>query len=162
MRKDRYDWLLEVIKAQGDKMGIDLHSGELTFRKAFTTKDGYKRIGLCYRNVKKMFYIHEIIAVAGGLNPTDLTINHIDGNKTNNSIYNLECISSKDNSAHAGINNLLAVGERNTNAKLTEEKVRYIRETNPKGKQVSEVAATVGVSESTVYRVLKRRLWKHI
>lgn len=44
-----------------------------------------------------MFYDYEIIAIAGGLVPIDVTIDHIDNDKTNSKISNLQLLSNADN-----------------------------------------------------------------
>ena len=56
-------------------------------------------------------------------------VNHIDGNKLNNSINNLEWVTSKENMIHASKNNLLTVmkGTDHSSSKLTEEDVMFIR-----------------------------------
>jgi len=64
---------------------------------------GYKHIGL-YSLEKgvKYFMIHRLVAMAFIPNPNDLEqVNHIDGNKLNNSPNNLEWVSRSDNVKHA-------------------------------------------------------------
>ena len=52
---------------------------------------------------RKRILVHRLIAsVFMGLDLTsDLTLNHIDGDKTNNELYNLELLSVSDNIKHA-------------------------------------------------------------
>lgn len=51
---------------------------------------------------KKRFYVHRLIALSHIPNPNSLPfINHIDGNKSNNNIDNLEWCTSKQNISHA-------------------------------------------------------------
>ena len=59
---------------------------------------GYKYYRLSKNNKKKMFYAHRLVAEAYIDNPLNLpVVNHIDGNKLNNSIDNLEWASYSDN-----------------------------------------------------------------
>jgi len=51
-------------------------------------------------------------------------------------------------------------GEKNRNAKLTEEKVRLIRMLLSKGNIQRIIAETLGVSQNTISRIGKRTLWK--
>ena len=60
---------------------------------------GYKfvRIG------EKALPLHRVIASAFIPNPKNKPeVNHIDGNKTNNAVQNLECVTRKENAKHAG------------------------------------------------------------
>lgn len=60
------------------------------------------------RKNKKMIKIHIAVACTflGNWNE-NLVVNHIDGDKTNNSAKNLECITQKENTLHALKNGLL-------------------------------------------------------
>ena len=68
---------------------------------------GYKTIGL-YTNKRKIYpTIHRLIAIAFIPNPENKPqVNHIDGNKLNNSIDNLEWTTPRDNVTHAYKHNL--------------------------------------------------------
>lgn len=69
------------------------------------THGGYKRINLYDGNGKaKKYYIHRLVGEVFKPNPNPgqyNEINHIDGIKTNNHIYNLEWVTSKENQIHA-------------------------------------------------------------
>ena len=64
-------------------------------------KNGYKYYRLSKNGEKKMFYAHRLVAEHFINNPNLLpVVNHIDGNKLNNNIYNLEWASYSDNMKH--------------------------------------------------------------
>ena len=68
------------------------------------TSDGsYLKVGLLDETGKhKNKHIHRLIATHFIPNPNNLPqVNHIDGNKLNNSIDNLEWVSASENSIHA-------------------------------------------------------------
>lgn len=51
---------------------------------------------------KKHFYVHRLVAATFLENPENLAeVNHIDGNKQNNNVSNLEWCSRRDNALHA-------------------------------------------------------------
>ena len=127
----------------------------------FSIDCGYYRC----RVGKTRVFKHQLIAKAFVPNPDDLPqINHIDGNKLNNDAENLEWVSSSANIKHAYAIGLMNVGgEKNPAAKLTEDDVIRIRALYETDKYTYGVLAEMfGVSKSTVYQIIKRKLWKHI
>jgi len=68
---------------------------------------GYKTVGLSAYGKTKKFYIHRLVGESFIPNPANLPdINHIDGNKSNNNVSNLEWMSRGDNLRHAHTNGL--------------------------------------------------------
>ena len=56
-----------------------------------TTKNGYKRVGLWKNGKRKPYYVHRLVAQVFLPNPNNLPeVNHIDENKQNNVVWNLE------------------------------------------------------------------------
>ena len=93
-------------------------------------------------------------------------INHIDGNKENNHISNLEWCSGKENIQHALDNNLLPVrkGEE-CNNKLTEEDVIYIRKNyinRDKNFGCRALGRKFNVAHTIISRIVNNIYWKHI
>lgn len=64
---------------------------------------GYKYVHLCNKNhIRQNKAIHRLVALSFITNPYKLPqVNHIDGNKSNNSYSNLEWCSNKDNMVHS-------------------------------------------------------------
>ena len=64
-----------------------------------TCKTGYKSIGLCVNKQHKFFLVHRLVLMV--FNPCDgmekLEVNHIDEDKSNNHLSNLEWVTSKEN-----------------------------------------------------------------
>lgn len=73
-------------------------------RKAFPNSCGYKLVALsCDGGKLKGFLLHRVILQTFKPieNPEKFQVNHIDGNKSNNHINNLEWVSQSDNMKHA-------------------------------------------------------------
>ena len=63
---------------------------------------GYLRVGLSNKNKHKKFLVHRLVAEAFlPNNNNNKIVNHIDGNKQNNNISNLEWTTYSENSKHA-------------------------------------------------------------
>lgn len=63
---------------------------------------GYLRVSLWKNNKGKDHYIHRLVVQSFiGTIPKDKQVNHIDGNKHNNRIDNLEIVTPKENIHHA-------------------------------------------------------------
>lgn len=70
-------------------------------------KDGYLFVTLTKEKIKKNFYVHRLVAEAFIPNPENKPqVNHINGNKTDNTISNLEWVTNAENSRHAYNNGL--------------------------------------------------------
>lgn len=72
------------------------------FLKTRFNRDGYEVVNLSKNGILKTFSIHRLVAQAFIPNPNNYSqVNHIDGDKENNNIWNLEWCSAKQNNIHA-------------------------------------------------------------
>lgn len=82
------------------KSGIRFFKG--TKLKPYIDKDGYLRVGLHKNNTSKTIPIHRLVAETFIPNSENKpTVNHIDGNKQNNCVENLEWATYQENNVHA-------------------------------------------------------------
>jgi hypothetical protein len=70
---------------------------QLRNKKPTVDTHGYAVVTLWQNNKQSRKYIHRLIAEAFVEGDTSLTIDHIDGNKLNNSLSNLEWVSKSEN-----------------------------------------------------------------
>lgn len=122
---------------------------------------GYKVLRLWKNEKGKDVFVHRLVAEAFIPNPLNKPqVNHIDGNKLNNNVSNLEWVTCSENHKHAfriGIKS--HVGEKHNVAKLTEKDILYIRASE---KRNCDLALQFKVSRSNITRIKKRKGWTHI
>lgn len=112
----------------------------------------------------RYYSAHRLIweAVNGPI-PAGLEINHINGDKADNRIANLELVTPSENSLHAYRAGLTSArGEKNGRALLTAGQVRAIRELLAHGRSQRCLAGLYGVSPSTVRDIATGKNWGHI
>lgn len=119
--------------------------------------NGYHRVYLCWNNKRRSRLASRLVAAAF-LGPSDLEVNHKNGNTGDNRIGNLEYMTRQENAEHARINGFYARGEKVAAANLNRHQVREIRKL--KGKMTYEaIAARFGVTYSGVQAILCGRTW---
>ena len=71
-------------------------------KKPWLSKNGYYYVDLQHKGYKQKVPLHRLLAIAFIPNPDNKrTVNHIDGNKQNNSLTNLEWATDAENMQHA-------------------------------------------------------------
>ena len=127
---------------------------------------GYYQVTLYLNKKAVRFYIHRIIAELYVENPNNYPcVNHIDGDKLNNSIENLEWCTMSQNTRHAISTGLFqaARGEKQHTSKLTEKQVLRIRKLYQDRKMTQkELGKKYKVNPSTISDIITRVSWKHI
>ena len=94
---DGYPHLL--ISTKGRVVSV-IHDREI---KSHISNRGYLRVALCLNKKLKNYHVHRLVAEAFIPNPNGYdTVDHIDGNKLNNCVDNLQWISRADNIKKAG------------------------------------------------------------
>ena len=128
----------------------------------YDSKNDYGYVELWKNNKGKKFRIHRLVAET--FIPNTLgkeQVNHIDGDKRNNCISNLEWVTPKENIRHAIENDLSSIkyGSKNLASKLKEEDVKYIRENAGINKSVKELSEIYNVSKTTIYNIINYKKW---
>ena len=92
------------------RYGKRLIKGKLI--KTYLDRNGYERVDLYKDNHASKCKVHRLVLITFDKERKDLDVNHIDGNKLNNSIDNLEWCTRKENIHHAVINGLNKQSQR--------------------------------------------------
>ena len=132
-------------------------------------QDGYLRVQLCRHGKIKVWGIHQLVALCFVNNPDGKpTVNHIDGDKLNNTPRNLEWATRREQEDHARDHGLKAIGERNWNTKLTvldviniKERLKKIVGRGNKKDSRPKIAKDYGVSNVTIHNIDKGKVWGH-
>lgn len=108
-------------------------------------KQGYFTLNLRIHSRLIHHRVHRLVAISFIPNPSNLPqVNHIDGDKSNNDVSNLEWVSDQDNHDHARRLGL--------KGKLSDEDILSIKELIKSGKLQKDIASIFGVSKSTITR----------
>lgn len=122
----------------------------------------YHQVKLSFGEKLKGFKVHRLVAQAFIPNPQDKPeINHIDGNKINNHVSNLEWVTSSENQKHAFRIGLQKSGLDNATCKVTKEDIYEIRRKLAEGVKSQEVIAIEhSISRGLVSRIKLGLSWK--
>ena len=141
-----YEDLYEI-----DNCGVVRNKRTLRLLKLCVSKKGYICVGLHKNGVEKKFKIHRLVAEAFIKNPLNKKeVNHIDENKQNNNVDNLEFVTRRENVNHSHIIERLA----NKNSKpilqfsLDDEFIKQ-------WKSASEVGRTLNIDPSCIIKVCR-------
>lgn len=115
---------------------------------------GYLSIGLHRNKIRKFFLIHRLVAESFiGLCPKGREVNHIDGDKANNYVCNLEYVTRSENHKHAykiGLKKVMK-GEKHPRSKLSDKDIRKIRKMCEAGRYTQkEISRFFGISSGYV------------
>lgn len=139
-----------------------------TFLKPTPTWNGYYRVCLAINHVGSRYYlIHRIVMIEFACIPTymDMQINHFNGDKSKNVIWNLEWMTASANIQHAFNNGLKIAtkGEDCSYATITNEQADQIgyllATTDLQHKQIAEM---IGCSKSVVTDISVGSTWKSV
>lgn len=127
-------------------------------------ESGYIRIGLQVDGVNHKFYVHRLVAEAFiGKRPEGMDVNHLNGYKTDNRATNLEYCTRAENMKHArrlGLHDNR--GEKQWNAKLTEDEVGLIRIADSGCGILDELIQVSDIPRRTLMDVIERKTWRHL
>ena len=119
----------------------------------------YVCVSMGSRTTRKTILIHR--AVAETFIPRDndeLEVNHIDGNRQNNNVNNLEWCTRCENVEHAKINKLFKYGLDNHKTKLSDDDVLAIRKLyQTQEMNMSKIAEIYNVSKSCISNIINNK-----
>ena len=151
-----------------DEFGKVKNTKTNRYLKGALNSKGYLRVELHNNKKLKKFFVHRLVAEYFIDNPFNKEqVNHIDGNKLNNCVDNLEWVTNQENRNHAVKNGLTKnlCGEEAPWSKLTKKNVLEIRKKyNNKNEMFNakELSKKFNVSINQIMCVAKRKSWKSV
>lgn len=126
-------------------------------------KNGYVKVQMRSTDNKSHRYsVHRLVLenFKPVENMENLQVNHIDGDKKNNNLTNLEWTTSEENIRHAIDNNLRAT--INGASKLTPEQVIEIYRRATNGERNIDLGKEFNIHPDQVGRIKNKKAWKEI
>lgn len=157
VEKDGTIW--RAISAIGGK--VDRKKGYRQVKFRTHPKSGRVYYNMVWMGFTKSVLVNRVVALRYLPNPDNLPqVNHIDGDKENNALSNLEWSTGSDNEKHAHRTGLKSGrGSGNSNAKLSVAQIHAIRASTALSKAL---AKKYGVTQSTINSIRSRRTWNHV
>ncbi len=152
------------VSDQGNVMSMSYMGTGLPGILKFNDSRGYQTVELQTGAIKKRFTVHRLVMLAFvGPRPQGMQINHVNGVKSYNWRNNLEYCTASENQKHSFKIGLQSnVGERHSQAKLTDEKIIEIKQLIAKGVSNTEIAKSFGVVPSAISQIKTGKRWNHI
>lgn len=124
---------------------------------------GYLRVSLWKGNVGKAYFIHRLV-MAAFMGESDLSVDHINGDKTDNRLCNLRYCTLAENTLyqHEAGRVRFVRGIQNGKAKMNEDIVRQARSMLSSGMTLRNVADQLGFSKGTIQAMKEGRTWAHV
>ena len=123
--------------------------------------NGYRVISVHFGGVKKQCRLHRIIWIAAhGMIPQGMVVDHINCNKQDNRLSNLQLLTPADNSHKALLDGLYLTGENSPTSKINYAIATQIRADYQTGQYVMrELADKYGISKSRVQQIVRFQGW---
>ena len=151
-----------------DRIVVRTNTRKLTVKggkvKLVLNRQGRLRARLRLEGKEKQRLVHRLVAEAFISNPEQKPqVNHIDGDKTNNAIANLEWVTAQENMDHAVKHNLNARGERQGNSKLKVFQIVEIKQLLIANRlSLAAIAREYNVGVSTIHDIKSCKQWKSV
>lgn len=136
-----------------------------TFNNIYTAYNNYLSVSLVTINGYKSILIHRLMMLCFYPidNPELYDVNHKDGDKKHNELYNLEWTTRSENIIHAYNTGLHHLGEDNTRTNITNDIAIAICERLQEGIYTNkQIADMYGTTESVVSDIKQGHGWKFI
>jgi hypothetical protein len=131
------------------------------WRRLSLVRDRYGYLSVKLDGVRHAVH-HLVLGAFVGPCPDGMECRHMNGVRDDNRAANLKWGTRKENHADRERHGTDQRGERNPNAKLSEQVVRYFSLLRDLGDTNAQIARSFRVSESAVQAAISRKTWSHV
>lgn len=162
---DSDGFIVKISREQKDKRYGE-RTKEVVLKPYFTKmkngSKGYGIVTLCKNGIKQKVTVHSIIysTFNSEYDTKKYCIDHIDGNKENNNLSNLELVSYSENTNRAFNNNLMASEFNRSFCKTTEEQLNKAFEYIAIGFKDRQAEKMSGIPIGTICQIRKNKSYK--
>jgi len=167
MEKKEFDKAPWIICSKGQVISKKTGKPRIQYK----NKNGYPMVNYRCNQTQTTYnyYVHRLVAeMFIGEIPSEMCVNHKDGNKTNNDVSNLEIVTYKENMRHAHDNGLKNghFGEKNGMGKLKDSETIELIKDILKGLTNDEVAKKYNLHSRYVslirHKRRQKKAWEHV
>lgn len=175
LEQDAQPQFKEHLRFPGYEIGTDgsvwsrwSNGGKLTSERrrlqADEIKGGYLRVRLRKSSMdyEAVQISHLVLEVFIGSRPSGCVACHGDGDPKNNSLLNLRWDTRSANEDDKHAHGTHQTGEGNPAAKLTDDKVREMRQLRAEGLSTYKLAEHFDISRPVAAKIVKGELWRHV
>lgn len=121
----------------------------------------YYKVTLSVDGKERQYLVHRLVAIAFIPNPYNKPeVNHINGNRFNNRVENLEWVTASENQIHSVKTNLKKHGTDLWNGKFTKEQVLEIISRKHNGESCRKLGKEFGVDATTISAISRGLRYK--
>ena len=152
---DGEEWSDYEVSSHGRVRSLNYrHTGQVKELKQRNNGHGYLFINLCKNGKYKMCYVHRVVATMFIPNPYNKpTVNHIDEDKTNNHVSNLEWADMKEQ---------VNYGTRTERSAKAHGKRVLCVETNTIYDSIAQASRETGLSHGNICQCCKGQIYKTV
>lgn len=134
-------------------------------KKYHYNRDGYLYVSLSKSGKSKTLKVHRIVCESFNIKESEEKnhVDHIDGDKSNNSSLNLRWCSHAENIKFAWDNGLYKnKGQNHGMSKISEKQAIYIKGELKSKRTAKSIAKELSIGIDTVFSIKQGRTWVHI
>lgn len=121
----------------------------------------YNKVTLSINGKERQYLVHRLVATAFIPNPDNKPeVNHINGDRFDNRVENLEWVTASENQSHAVRTNLRKHGTDLWNGKFTKEQVLEIMRRKHSGESCRKLGDEFGVNATTISAISRGLRYK--